>query len=80
MVKPCNITELRDKVLESIVAMDADPRRVPLAKELNNSVGKVVATLRLQVDYACLRGEEPDVPFMGATSGRPLKPGVRGRK
>lgn len=76
MSKPTNITELRDQLLEAFDQLKGDPRRAMQAKELTNTAGKVISTLKAQIEYAMLRGEEPEIPFMGVTKGKPLKPGA----
>ena len=73
MSKPTNITELRDQLLEAFDTLKGDPRRAMQTKELTNTAGKVISTLKAQLEYALLRGEEPDIPFMGKTTGRALK-------
>lgn len=77
MAKPKDINELRDQLLDAFEDVKRDPRRANQVKEMTNSAGKVLGTLKAQIEYSMLRGEEPEIPFMGATSGRPLKSGVR---
>lgn len=74
MSKPTNITELRDQLLEAFDQLKGDPRRAMQAKELTNTAGKVISTVKAQLEYAIMRGEEPDIPFMGKTTGKALKP------
>ena len=74
MSKPTNITELRDQLLDAFDQLKGDPRRAMQAKELTNTAGKVISTLKTQIEYAMMRGEEPDIPFMGVTLTKPLKP------
>ncbi len=73
---PKDITELRDQLLEQFELLKNDPRRMLQTRELTNAAGKVVATIKCQLEYALLKGEEPDIPFLGETSGKPLKRGV----
>lgn len=73
MSKPTNITELRDQLLEAFDQLKGDPRRAMQAKELTNTAGKVIATLKTQIEYSMMRGEEPDIPFMGVVHAKPLK-------
>lgn len=77
MSKPKDMTELRDQLLDAFEQLKGDPRRVVQVKELTNTAGKVINTVKSQLEYALLRGEEPEIPFMGNTSGRPLKSGAR---
>jgi len=72
MSKPTDITDLRDQLLEAFDTLKGDPRRAMQTKELTNTAGKVIATLKAQLEYSLLRGEEPEIPFMGKTSGRAL--------
>ena len=77
MSKPKDITELRDALLDAFESLKADPRRMLQTKELTNTAGKIIGTVKSQLEYALLRGEEPEIPFMGLTSGRKLKSGAR---
>ena len=77
MSKPKDMTELRDQLLDAFESLKGDPRRVIQVKELTNTAGKIIGTAKSQMEYALMRGEEPEIPFMGKTSGRPLKSGAR---
>lgn len=77
MSKPKDMTELRDQLLDAFEQLKGDPHRVIQVKELTNTAGKVINTVKSQLEYSLLRGEEPEIPFMGKTSGRPLKSGAR---
>jgi hypothetical protein len=72
-----DIDEMTKQVLEAMAAVKDDPRRSLQAKEISNGAGKVIGAMRTKIIYAIARGEEPDIPFMGKTSGRPLKPGAK---
>lgn len=76
MQNPENIEALRNELLTSFTELRQDPRRVIQAKELANLAGKVLGTVKAQMVYALARGEEPDIPFLGPTSGKPLKANV----
>ncbi len=77
MPKPKDINELREQLLEAFDWVKQDPRRANQVKEMTNAAGKILGTLKAQLEYAVLKGEEPEIEFMGRTSGRALKPGVR---
>lgn len=77
MSKPKDMTELRDQLLEAFDLLRGDPRRMLQTKELTNTAGKVIGTVKSQLEYSLLRGEEPDIPFMGKTTGKPLKSAAR---
>ena len=38
---------------------------VKAASEMNNTAGKIINTQRVQIEYASLRNEAPNIPFMG---------------
>lgn len=73
MSKPTNITELRNELIEAFDMVQKDPRRALQVKEMTNAAGKVIGTIKCQLEYALLKGEEPDIPFLGETSGKMLK-------
>ncbi len=70
---PKNIDELTQELLEAFAMVKDDPRRANQVKEIANTAGKIINGIRLKLVYAALRGEEPEIPFLGPTSGRPLK-------
>lgn len=72
MPKPRDINDLRDQLLDAFQQLKEDPRRLNQAAELANVAGKVLGTLKAQMEYSVLRGMEPDIPFMGSVTGRPL--------
>jgi hypothetical protein len=39
---------------------------VKVAAELNNTAGKIIHAQRVQLEYAELRKEQPNIEFMGA--------------
>lgn len=77
MAKPKDITELRDQLLDAFDWVKQDPRRAIQVKEMSNAAGKVLGTVKSQLEYALLKGEEPDIPFLGKTSGKPLRSGAK---
>lgn len=72
-MKAKNIQELRDEILEAIAMVKADPRRLNQAESVFNGAGKAIAASKAIMEYAYMRGELPDDPFMGKTSGIALK-------
>ena len=77
MAKPRDINELRDQLLDAFDAVKTDPRRANQVKEMTNAAGKVLGTLKAQLEYSLMKGEEPDIPFMGTTSGKALRSGAK---
>ncbi len=64
MPKPKDIHELRDQLLDAYDSVARDPRRANQVKEMANTAGKVLGTLKLELEYAMLRGEKPNIPFL----------------
>lgn len=65
MPRPANIEELRDQLLEAYEWVKGDPRRGNQVKEMANTAGKVLGTIKVQLEYAMLRGEKPVIEFLG---------------
>ena len=72
-----DINELRDQLLVAFDWVKRDPKRANQVKEMTNAAGKILGTVRAQLEYAVLKAQEPEIPFLGKTSGRPLKPGAK---
>ena len=77
MSAPKNITELRNELLESFDQVKRDPRRLAQAGELANTAGKVIASIKLELEYSLMLNQEPNIPFLGETTGRPLRNGTK---
>jgi len=75
--QPKDINELTEQMCEAFAMVKDDPRRANQVKEITNAAGKIINGMKLLLVYAALRGEEPEIPFLGKTSGRPLKPGAK---
>ncbi len=73
MSAPKNITELRNELLESFDQVKRDPRRLAQAGELANTAGKIISSIKLELEYSLMKNEEPEIPFLGQTSGKPLQ-------
>ena len=66
MKTPKDIIELRDSLLDAYASLEADPRRMLQVRELTNAAGKIL--------MMTAKGQEPDIPFLGKTSGKLLAP------
>ncbi len=64
MSTPSNIEELRTELLNAFAMVKADPRRVNQCKEMSNAAGKVIGTLKIEIEYAQMRGEKPQIDFI----------------
>ena len=59
-----NVTEMRAKlanVFAKLESGDIDPR---VAKQMNNSAGKILYSIRVELEQASLRNEKPDVDWL----------------
>lgn len=64
MPAPQNIDQLRTELLNAYEWVKTDPRRAAQVKEMANTAGKVIGTLKVQLEYASLRAEKPTIPFL----------------
>lgn len=77
MAKPKDINELRDQLLDAFDWVKGDPRRSNQVKEMTNAAGKILGTIKAQLEYSIIKGEDPEIPFLGKTSGRPIRNNVK---
>ena len=64
MKTPGNATELRDHLCETFKQLSSGQINVKVACELSNMAGKISGTTKMQLEYAKLRKEKPDIPFL----------------
>ncbi len=69
---PQTIDELRQRLLIAFAEVEKDEEQVERVREMTNAAGKILGTLKVQLVYAALRGEKPQIEFLGQTSGLPL--------
>lgn len=56
---------MRDQLLDAFESVKVDPRRANQVKEMTNAAGKVLGTIKAQLEYAMLRQERPSIEFLG---------------
>jgi len=59
-----SMTDLRNElaaVFEGLKNGTLEPKQ---AVEMNNAAGKIINTVKVQLEYAELRNETPSIPFM----------------
>lgn len=56
-------TMLRDKLLEVFDQLGANKIHANKAKEMSNAAGKIISSVKVQLEYAGLRKEAPNIPF-----------------
>jgi hypothetical protein len=60
-----NISELTMELAELYEALKNGTIEVKTATEMNNTAGKIINSQRVQIEYASLRKEAPNIKFMG---------------
>lgn len=64
MAKIKNIVDLRNDLLEKYDKMVTGEIARPMAKEISNMTGKIMMSVRLQIDYNNYRGECKEIEFL----------------
>lgn len=60
-----NINELRHELCVIFDEIRANKVTLPRAKELTNTAGKIINSIKLELVYAALRKETPIIEFLG---------------
>lgn len=58
------INELRDELLKLFDDIKTGETDVKVAGEMNNTAGKVINSVKAELEYAALREVEPNIPFL----------------
>jgi hypothetical protein len=64
-----SVIELRAELSEVFAQLKVGAITPAVATEMNNSAGKIINTVKLELEYAALRKEKPSIPFL--TAGKP---------
>ena len=64
MNAPTTTTELRTALCETITAVREKTMTPDAAEAISNASGKIIASLRVELEYRRMRGEVPTLPFM----------------
>ena len=59
-----NISDLRKQLVESFEILKKDPRTINQAGELANTAGKIIGTIKIEIEYAHLRKVRPKIDFL----------------
>lgn len=59
-----NIEELRNNLSTLFEQIKTGQMDVKAAAEMNNTAGKIISTLKVQLDYAALRKEAPQIGYL----------------
>lgn len=63
-----NIRELRQNLSEVFSGLKSGKVNPVIAAEMNNTAGKMIGTVKVELEYAALRKEKPAIPFLDGTS------------
>ena len=64
-----NITELNKHLTDLYQALRDGAIDVKIAAEMNNTAGKIINVQKVQLEYAALRNEAPEITFLGNKNG-----------
>jgi len=59
-----NVTELRNDLLEVYQGLRDKNVSTAEAKEASNTAGKILSSCKVQMEYAKMKGEVPNIPFI----------------
>ena len=59
-----NLKELRDELSDVFANLKSGELDAKVAKELNNSAGKIINSVKVELEYYNLRKETPNMPFI----------------
>ena len=60
-----NVVDMRNELLVVFVELREGTIELPIAQELNNTAGKVLNTIKVELAKAALCGEKPKIKFLG---------------
>jgi hypothetical protein len=64
-----NVTDLTENLTQLYAALKDGTIDVKVAAEMNNTAGKIINVQKVQLEYANLRKEAPQIAFLAAQDG-----------
>ncbi len=64
-MKITNVVEMRDALLDIFSGVIDGTVELPVAAEANNTAGKILNTVKVELAQAALCGEKPNIKFLG---------------
>jgi hypothetical protein len=58
------VTDLRNELCNTFDDLKAGNITPKVASEMNNSAGKIINTLKIQLDYHTMTKTKPNIPFL----------------
>lgn len=62
------ITDIRNDLVNVFNKLRDGTMEAKEAVEINNTAGKIISSIKVQLAYSALRGEQPDIPFLGTST------------
>lgn len=62
-----DITSLRNELLEVFDQLRSGKMKPAMAKEINNTAGKVIGSVKVQLEFCKLSGSKPEIKFLQGT-------------
>lgn len=59
-----NIKELREELSKVFMGLKSGEIEPKTASEMNNAAGKIINTVKVQLEYSALRKEKPEIEFL----------------
>ena len=59
-----NIEELRQSLLENYENMKSKKMDLATGKQLANTAGKIISSVKVELEYCKMKGEKPDIDFL----------------
>lgn len=61
------INQLRDELLSTFDSLKSGEIDVKVAAEMNNTAGKIIGTVKVELEYSELKNEIPSIAFLEYT-------------
>lgn len=65
------ITDIRNDLVNVFNRLRDGTMEAKDAVEINNTAGKIISSVKVQLAYAALRNEQPDIPFLKPSAHLP---------
>ncbi len=59
-----NIVNLRDELIQLFHDIKNETVKTNIAAEMNNAAGKIMQSLKVQLEYSALKEEKPEIKFL----------------
>ena len=59
-----NIEELRKSLLQNYEDMKAKKMNLATGKQLANTAGKIISSVKIELEYSKMKGEKPNIDFL----------------